>query len=122
MTGWTHRYSVLADSSVSVAPTSTTLASIPVASHTSVSGIISNTSLTQDLAIVVSHSWDGVARWATLDALNASQFSEPIAPGESRHFQFDAMDLRNVRIQGTASGAGLTAIVSVQTTHALTVR
>ena len=122
MSGWVHRFEVLSEATIAVAPTPTTLLQMAIASHSSLSGIITNTSLTQRLEIAVSESWDGSTRWATLDALNATQFAEAIEPQESRHFQFDTSDLRHVRLQGAASGAGLNAVVSVQQTHKLGVR
>lgn len=120
--GWVHRFVVAGEAVIAVAPTSTTLVAFDASSHTSVSGIITNSSLTQEIAVSAETSFNGSTHWAPLNALNATQFIEPIAPGESRHMQFDSTDLRSVRLIGVASGAGCDAVVSIQQIHVLPVR
>lgn len=122
MSAWTHRFDKLNDVVVACAPTATLIVDVLKSSHGSISGIITNTSLTQTLGVEWSTSWDGSSRWAPLAAVNASQFSEPIGPGESRHFQFEIGDLRFIRAHGVASGVGLTAYVAVQLVSNLPVR
>lgn len=112
------RFEFAAKTQKAVAPTPSTLLQLQSADFSNVSGTITNESLTEELSISVSESWDGRTQWATLEALNSSQFPEPIAPQESKHFEFDCSGLKHMRIQGTASGAGLTATVAVQQTHA----
>lgn len=122
MAGWVHRHVIMDQEVIQATPTPKTLFLVEVQSHTSMSGVLTNTSLTQDMAVEVSESWDGVTRWASLTAINSTQFAEPLAPGESRHFQVDCRDLRHVRFQATALGAGLDAVVSAQQVNSLGVR
>jgi hypothetical protein len=122
MSPWTHRYVMSNEAVLEVAPTPTTVLATSVEDHSAISGIISNLDLTQSVAVAWSSSWDGVDRWAGLDALNATQFIEPLAPGESRHFEFDCRNLRYVRMQCSASGAGCEIVLSAQRIISLGVR
>ena len=65
MAGWVHRHVIMDQEVIQATPTPKTLFLVEVQSHTSMSGVLTNTSLAQDMAVEVSESWDGVTRWAS---------------------------------------------------------
>ena len=96
--------------SMSVNPTLTVLVSgLELGPCEFLSGEIYNQDVSQTLNCSVQCSWNG-SRWADTgsDALSA------IAPGESRPISLDIMRYRFIRVVGTSSGAGLSAIVSAE--------
>ena len=99
--------------SVSVNPVTTTVVpSNETGPSDTYSGQVKNTDGSQTLDCYIQTSWDGT-NWGTSEWAGLTG----IAAGETRQFSVATGKARFIRIIGTASGAGLTASVSVELSY-----
>lgn len=123
MSGWAHRRTVDDGRIVAVTGAPTLLCSAETNSLVSASGVLVNLDSLDSVQVTWQTSWEAdFASPASIDALNATQFREPLAPGEARHFQFDTRDLRHFRAIATATGDGANVKVYFQLVAGLPVR
>lgn len=123
MSGWAHRRTVNDGTTVAVTGAPTVLCQAEANSLVSASGVFVNLDSTDSVTVTWQTSWAAdFSSPAELVALNATQFQEPLAPGEARHFQFDTRDLRYFRAIGNATGDGATVKVFFQLVAGLPVR
>jgi hypothetical protein len=97
---------------VSVNPALTVLVGPVAGGVGALQGYIENvTGSGQTLEVRAQTRWSEGSQWVNNAAINYAQFDTAIADGDRQDFYIDMTQVRELRIIGLASGAGLDALV-----------